>query len=133
MDKKIPIQNRALALFLSILFSMTLIISMFTFPVELVMFNHESYKPILEKDENQSRYPEVISQVLVSEFIKGSSPAPLPLVLSNKEGLRDSLEKNISPELALFVFNELSIQTLDYLNFKTPGLSLNLNIGELKI
>ena len=93
---------------------------MFAFPVELVMFNHQSYKPILEKDENLSRYPEVISQVLVSEFIKGLSPTPLPKILSNKEGLRTSFEKNISPEWSLFVFNELSNQTLDYLNFQTP-------------
>ena len=73
MDKKIPIQNRAFALIFSLLFSLTLIFSMFALPVELVMFNHQSYIPILEKDENLSRYPEVISQVLVSEFIKGLS------------------------------------------------------------
>lgn len=132
MDKKIPIQNRALALILSLLFSLTLITSTFALPVELVMFNHQSYKPILEKDDNLFRYSEVISQVLVSEFIKDSASKPLPKIFSNNEGLRTSFKKNISPERSLFVFNELSNQTLNYLNFQTPNLSLNLDIGQLK-
>ncbi len=132
MNKKIPIQNRAIALFLSLLFTLTTMISIFALPVELVLFNQQSYTPILEKDENLSRYPEVISQVLVSEFIKGLSPSPLPKILSNTDGLEASLEKNISTEWSLYVFNELTNQALDYLNFKTPNLSLNLNIGQLK-
>jgi len=132
MDKKIPIQNRVFALILSLLFSLTLIISMFSLPFELVMFDHQSYIPFLEKDENLLRYPEVISQVLVSEFTKGSVSTVLPKIFSNKDGLRSSFEKNISQEWSLIVFNELSNQMLDYLNFQTPNLSLNLDIGQLK-
>jgi hypothetical protein len=132
MDKKIPIQNRILAFFLSLLFSATLIISIFAFPVELVTFNIQSYKPILENSENLSRYPEVISQVLVSRINKVLEPSPLAKILSNSKGLESSFEKNISPESSLLIFHELSAQTLDYLNFKTPNLSLNLDIGELK-
>jgi len=132
MDKKIPIQNRVFALFLSLLFSATLIISIFAFPVELVMFNTQSYQPILEKGENLARYPEVVSQVLVSEFEMTLAPSPLPKIFSNTKGLESSLERNISPEWSLSIFNELSAQTLDYLNFKKPNLSLNLDIGQLK-
>lgn len=132
MHKKIPIQNRAFALILTMLFAITLIISLFALPVELVMLDPQSYTPILEKEENVSRYPEIISQVLVSEFVKGLAPAPMPKILSNKEGLGTSFEKNISPERALFVFNELSKQTLEYLNFQAPNLSLILDIGQLK-
>ena len=68
MDKKIPIQNKFFAIILSLLFLTTLIISLFALPIELVMFNKQSYAPVLENDENQSRYPEIISQVLVSEL-----------------------------------------------------------------
>lgn len=132
MNTKIPIQNRVFALIFSLLFSLTLMISLFAFPIELVMFNSQSYIPILEKDENLSRYSELVSQVLVSEFIRDASSRPLPKIFSNKEGLRTSFEKNISSEKSLFVLNELSSQTLDYLNFQTPNLNLNLDIGQLK-
>ncbi len=132
MDKKIPFQNRVFAFFLSLFFSIALIVSMFAFPIELVMFNLQNYRPILEKEENLSKYPEIVSQALVSEFIKVTSPSSLPKILTNTQGLEVSLEKNISQELSLSIFNELFSQILDYLNFRTPNLSLNLDISQLK-
>ena len=132
MNEKIPIQNRAFAFILSPLFAITLILSMFALPVELVMFNKQTFSPILEKDENLSRYSEVISRVLVSELNKGFPSAELPKFFSFRDGLQTAFEKNISPEESLSVITEISNQTLDYLNFQTPNFSLILDIGQLK-
>jgi len=42
------------------------------------------------------------------------------------------LKKNISTEWSLLVFKELTNQVLDYLNFRIPTSSLNLEISQLK-
>ncbi len=105
---------------------------MATFPVELVLFNQESYIPIMEKEQYSSRYSDVISQMLVSEFNKRFEFAPLTKIFSNKAGLQASLKKNITPELAMNIFKELSKQTLDFINFQTPNPSLQIDISQLK-
>jgi hypothetical protein len=132
MEKKIPIQNRFFALILSLLFSITLLISLFALPIELVMFNQQSYIPVLENDENQTRYPEIISQVLVSELYRGSSSDQLPKIFSNRAGLQTAFKKSISSEWSLSVFKDLSNQVLDYLNFRIPNSSFTLEISQLK-
>ena len=132
MEKKIPFQNKLFALILSLLFSITLIFSLFALPIELVLFNHQSYVPVLENEKNLSRYPEIISQVLTSELYKGNISVQQPKILSNKVSLKTILKKNISTEWSLLVFKELTNQVLDYLNFRIPTSSLNLEISQLK-
>jgi len=88
MENKIPFQNKLFALILSLLFSIALIFSLFALPIELVLFNHQSYNPVLENEKNLSRYPEIISQVLMSELYKGNISVQQPKILSNKDNLR---------------------------------------------
>jgi hypothetical protein len=132
MEKKIPFQNRLFALILSLLFSITLLVSLLSFPFELVLFNHQSYVNVLENENNLARYPEIISQVLTSELYRGIPSEQLPKILSNKTGLKTVFEKNIPSKWSLTVFKELTSQVIDYLNFRIPNSSLKLEISELK-
>lgn len=132
MEKKIPFQNRILAVIFSLLFSITLLVSLFVFPIELVLFNSQSYSTFLEDEENQFRYPEIISEVLTSELFREIPSNQIPKILSNREGLKIILEKYIPSEWSLSVFNDLTNQVLDYINFRIPDSSLKLEIGQLK-
>ena len=132
LKKKIPFQNRIFAFILSLLFSITLLISVFTFPIELVLFNNLSFKPVLENEENISRYPGIISDVLTSELFREIPSNQLPKILSNREGLKKILEKYIPSEWTLSVFKDLTSHVLDYINFRIPDSSLKLEIGQLK-
>ena len=97
------------------------------------MFNHQSLLTDLGKRRKSFQISRsYFASVWFPSLSRAYHPWTLPKILSNKEGLRTSFEKNISPEWSLLVFNELSNQTLDYLNFQTPNLSLNLDIGKLK-
>ena len=132
MEKKIPFQNRILAVVFSLIFSITLIVSLFAFPIELVLFNNQSYSTFLEDEENQSRYPEIISEVLTSELFREIPSNQLPKILSNREGLKIILKKYIPSEWSLSVFNDFTNQVLDYINFRIPDSSLKLEIGQVK-
>ncbi|MCJ7518226.1 MAG: hypothetical protein MUO42_00950 [Anaerolineaceae bacterium] len=132
MEKKIPIQNRALAFPLSLVFVITLLISFFSFPIELVMLNDQSYEPVLESEEIISRYPDIISELLASHLFENVPPGQLPKILSNREELRIVLEKYIPTEWSLSVFKDLTGRVLGYINFRIPNSSLKLDISELK-
>ncbi|MDP2964444.1 MAG: hypothetical protein Q8N39_00235 [Pelolinea sp.] len=132
MEKKIPFQNRFFAFILSLLFSITLLISFFLFPIELVLFNNQSYDPVLENEENLSRYTGIISEVLTSELFREIPSNLLPKILSNREGLKNVLEKYIPSQWPLSVFKDLTRHVLDYINFRIPNSSLKLEIGQLK-
>ncbi len=132
MENKIPIQNKIFAFILSLVFSITLLISLFALPIELVFFNQQNYVPLLLDSENADRYPKVISQVLTSELFKGIPSNQQPEILFNKSSLKMVLENNIPEEWSQTVFSELTNQVLDYLNFRVPNASIQLDISQLK-
>jgi hypothetical protein len=132
MENKIPFQNRILAFILSFLIVIPLLISFFTFPIELVLLNSQSFKPVLEIKENLSRYPGIIANVLTSELISEIPSSQFPKILSNTEGLKKVLEKHIPSEWASSIFNDLTNHVIDYLNFRIPDSSSMLEISQLK-
>ena len=64
--------------------------------------------------------------------IRGLSPAQLPKIFSNREGLKTAFQKHISPEWSLSVFKDLSNQVIDYLNFQIPTSTFSLETGQMK-
>ncbi len=132
MKDKIHFSNRLLAAIISIIFSITLLVSVFTFPIELVLLNDQSYSKVLGSEENRSRYSEIISEALVSELFADTPLAQQPKILSNSENLKLALKNNISTDLSMSVIKDLMDQTLDYLNFRIPSSFIKLDIGLLK-
>lgn len=132
MKTTIPFVNKILALFLSLIFTCTFLVSLFTLPVELVLFNEASYKPLLEDQNNLSIYPEVISDLFVDQLLFGDSPNQEPKLFSNHNNLKDIIRKEITFDWSLYVFSNLTEGVLGYLNFKKPNLSLNIDISQLK-
>jgi hypothetical protein len=132
MENKIPFQNRILAFILSLLIVIPLLLSFFTFPIELVLLNNQSYKLILENEKNSSIYPGIISEVLTSELFREIPLNQFPTILSNRESFKFVLEKYVPSDWASSVFTDLTRNVLDYLNFRIPDTSLKLEIVYLK-
>ncbi len=60
--KKIPFQNRVIALVLSILFALGLFLSLFALPIEFTFFNSYSYHEIFSNDECAEVLPKVLAE-----------------------------------------------------------------------
>ena len=132
MDKKISFGNRIFSLFLSLLLIVTLLLSFFTFPIELVLFNAQSYKPVLENEENLTRYPEIVSELFTYQLFGGVSGTQIPKLFSNRELLRTDIENYIPSDWALASFETLTSHILNYFNFRIPDSSIKLDISQLK-
>jgi preprotein translocase subunit SecG len=107
-------------------------VALFTLPLELVFFNEASFKTTLEDETNLSIYPGVISELLVDQLIFGDSPNQEPKIFSNHNNLKEIIQKEITTNWSLNVFNNLTKNVLEYLNFKSPSLSLSVDIRQLK-
>lgn len=124
--------NRILAFLLSALAALTLLISHFTFPVELILFNNQSYSPVIENEEFNERYPEIISDILTGQFYTLKIVGALPEILSNQDAFRNTLKSFIPDEWSKTTFTAFVDQMLKFLNFQIPTHSMNIELGELK-
>ena len=127
--KKIPFQNRIFAFIFSILFIFSLFLSFFTLPVELELFNSQSYYTMLENEEYAEVIPDVLSETLV--YQTGSQFSPMKLV-ANKDTVKTIIRNYLSPELMQSTFNKVIDQLLAYLNFKIPSGNMTIDISEIK-
>lgn len=130
--QKIRFSNRILAVLLSIIAAIALIFSQFTFPLELVLFNGQSYVPVIEKEEFTGRYPEIITNMLISQFYDVKVAGELPSMLSNQDAFRNVLKDFVPIDWSKEVMFSFIDQIMDYLNFRLPTNAMNIEIGGLK-
>lgn len=129
--KKIPFQNRIIALCLSILFAIGLFLSLFSLPVEVVFFNPHSYSAVLEKEYYSEVLPNIISETLVFQASLSSQTNEINLV-RDKDKIISILSKRISTELIQSSFQDVTQQILAYLNFKIPLSDMKVDIMNIK-
>jgi len=132
MSQKIPFSNKILAFFLSFFLLITLVLSYFSLPVELVLFNPNSYYPIIEDEKYVDHYTQIIADLLYTQIFSSERINMPPLVLSDQASLTYFLTQSIPNELALETIENTFEQALDYLNFKKPSISVSININDLK-
>jgi len=132
MNNKIPFQNRIFALFISILFTITLILSFFAFPVELVFFNPQSYYDLLGKAEYTEVFPGILSQVVVNQSIASDRLQSINTITSNPDLVSSIIAKKIPAEWVQSTFNKVIDQLLEFLDFKIPTSDMKIDITELK-
>lgn len=126
---KIPFQNRIFAFILSVLFVVSLFLSFFALPVELVFFNPQSYYSMLDKEEYAEVFPNILSEALVYQADSLSSQVNLG---ASVDTLNPILTERFSSELVQETFNKVIDQLLAYLNFKIPISDMEININSLK-
>jgi hypothetical protein len=130
--QKVRFSNRILAVLLSVFAAIALIISQFTFPLELVLFNNQSYLPVIEKEEFTDRYPEIITNILINQFYDVQVAGGLPGILSNQDAFQSVLSDFVPAgwsEETMFAFMD---QIMEYLNFRLPTNAMNIELGGLK-
>ncbi len=129
---RIGVFNRSLAFLLSVIAAIALIISQFTLPFELVLFNSESYSSVIEDTRFTSQYPEIITNILVSQFYDMHVAGDLPQILSNQDKFRGVLKKYVPEDWSKQTMSAFIQQILEYFNFRLPTNSMNVELGGLK-
>lgn len=132
MSQKIPFSNKILAFFLSVFLLITLVLSYFSLPAELVLFNPNTYYPIIEDEKYADHYTQIIAELLYTQIFSSESIDMSPLVLSDQASLTYFVTQSIPNDLAIKTIKNSFDQALDYLNFKKPSFSLSININDLK-
>ena len=128
MMKKVPFQNRIFALILSVIFAISLFLSLFALPIEFVFFNQQSYTDVLENEDYAEVLPKIIAESLVYQM---SNSAPINPI-SNKDTIVPIVSEKIPSDLVLSSFAAVSEQMLAYLNFKVPAGDMKIDISEIK-
>lgn len=131
-QQKIGISNRLFALVLSIFTALTLIISQFTFPLELILFNGQSYAAVIENEEFTERYPEIITNMLVSQIYDVKVAGTLPPIMSNRDAFQSVLNDFVPEVWSKDTISTFMNQILDYLNFRLTTNAMNIELGGLK-
>lgn len=131
MKNKLPISNLVCAILLTVIVLPALIISFFTIPLELIIFEPESYYPILENVEYQEELPQVVSTIITDQFINDERYES-PTILENEDSLKSIIKKHLSEEWINEIFVDVINKVTAYLNFKSPYSSIEVNIVDLK-
>lgn len=132
MNKKISFTNRLIAVIVTVIFSITLIFSYFSLPVELVMFNPDSYLTVIKDEEYSQQYSNLISNLLLQQIFDSKDIKEQPVLLSDQSSLGYFIEQQIPQEMSLNVMVDLFDQALDYFNFRKPTPSILVKIEDLK-
>jgi len=119
------------AIIITIITSITLLLSLFTLPVELLVFNAESYYPVIEDETFEEEFSPVVSQVITNQLL-GAGDIWLPKILGNRVILSHSIEKYIPNEWMGDVFTEVINKFTSYFNFKTLYTTIEVDIEDLK-
>jgi hypothetical protein len=131
-QQKVKFSHRILAIIVSLIAAITLIISQFTFPLELVLFNGQSYLPVIENEDFTDRYPEIITNMLISQLYDAKVAGALPGILSNRDAFQSVLSNSIPADWSKDVMLAFIDQIMDYLNFRLPTNAMNIEIDGLK-
>jgi hypothetical protein len=132
LKTNIPFINRVFAILLSIVFCLVLVPSFITLPVELVLFNPETYHPVIEDETYRSQYPEIITRLLITRIYDADAEWQHPPILAYQDNLSYIIKEHIPEDWAVGVITELFDHGLDYLNFRKPAPTLSINTQELK-
>jgi len=132
MSKRIPFINRVFAFILSCIFALSLMLSFFALPVELVFFNPVSYRAIIEKTEYEEIFPSILAETLMFQA-SASSKYPQIDLIANNETITAILSQRIPQELVKTTFEKVIEQMLAYLNFRIPTSDLKITTNELKV
>lgn len=130
--KRIKLINFIFAVLLTIVTITPIIISHFTFPIELVLLNQRSYSSVLEKEDLVKEYPGLISDILTNQIFNYQIAGGLPDVFSNRDTINASLRTFIPAEWTKNSIEIFVYQSLEFLNFRLPDSSLAIETGELK-
>lgn len=131
MMKKIPFQNRVIALALSIIFALGMFLSLFALPAEFTFFNAYSYDEIFTREEYAEVLPKVLAETLVYQTSLSSQSNEINLV-TNKDTIVAILTRYLPDELVSDSYLKATEQILAYLNFKIPLSDMQIDSTEIK-
>lgn len=131
-NQKVSISRKISAFLLSILTAFMLVFSLFTFPVELVLLNPQSYNLIIKDTRFSSQYPEIITNVLISQYYDSRIAGNLPEILTNQDAFRSELISHLPFDWVNETMSDFTVQVIDYLNFRLPSNSLSVELSTLK-
>lgn len=132
MKTNIPFINRVIAIIISIAFCLVLIPSFFSLPIELVLFNPETYHPVIMDEKYQNQYPEIITRLLMNHIYDDNTESQPPPVLANQENLSFAIKEHVPVDWAVDVILALFDNGLEFLNFMKPAPTLTINTRDLK-
>ena len=131
MNKKIPFQNHIIAFVLSIVFAVCLFLSFFALPVELKLFNPQSYSSLVQREEYAKALPNIISETLIYQAAASGTSSQIDLI-ANKDTISSIVAKKIPADLVQSTFDSVIGQMFSYFNFKIPTSDLKVNITDIK-
>ena len=129
MNKKIGFIKWGAIIPLTVLVIPSLILSLFVLPVEMIALNIDSYFGLLENEQILNQMPPVISEVLVENVL---FVGDIPPVLQAKPNSKSVMTKYLPKKWVAGMMMQLTSKTLDYVNFKTPYTSIEIEISDLK-
>jgi hypothetical protein len=131
MKKINSLLYKIIALTLTAISVPIIIISFFTFPVELIIFEPVNYYSVMNEQVYQEEFPQLVSdiisaQLFISDGAKGKEGRKYQEKLSI--ALSNYLPSDWLEEIAVKVIDN----TIEYFNFKTSFYSIEVNIQDLK-
>ena len=87
---------------------------------------------VVEDEEFTSVYPEIILNILIAQFYDAGEAAAFPEILTNKDAFKNSIKPYISIEWSKNTVKEITNQTLNFLNYRLPIDSMDVELGSLK-
>lgn len=130
MKNKIGLGAWIIVALLSLAVIPSILLSIFVFPVEMILFNEDSYSEILDGEEFLDQLPPVVADVASNQVLLIGD---IPPVLSNRNNFQAALEPYLQDEWVRAMASELVGGTLDYFNFNTPYAAIAIDIEALKL
>jgi hypothetical protein len=131
MKKKYLLIKKVTAFTLSILLIPVIIISLFTFPIELIVFEPVNYYPVIQEQVYKEEFPQLVSDIISSQLFQ-SAGGNENEISKYQEKLSLALLNYLPTEWLEEIAVKVVDKSFDYFNFKTSSNSIEVNIQDLK-
>ena len=131
MKKKQSLINMVLAFLLSVLLIPVILISLFTFPIELIVFEPANYYPVIQEQVYKEEFSPLASNIIASQLFYSSG-------INDVESIKyqEKLSMVIADYLPAEWLDDIAVKvvdkTFDYFNFQTSSSAIEVDIQDLK-
>jgi hypothetical protein len=131
MNSKLSLTNKLGAVVISLITIPALLISLFTIPIEVIVFDPSRYYPVLDQDVYKEEFPKLVSELISSQLFNINEDSNAEY-FDYQEKMSAVLVNYLSSDWLDEVAGDVINKTVAYFNFKTPYDSIEVNILELK-
>ncbi|MGV8025043.1 MAG: hypothetical protein AB2L18_00605 [Anaerolineaceae bacterium] len=124
--------RKLLAFFLSVLVIVIIFPTIFAVPLEFLIMDESTYSAMTSNEKLLSAGQEAFSDYIATQLSNPGENEIVPPVFENKEILSEGIQSFITTEWMSQTLNDVSVQLLQFFNFKQPFGIVNIDLTAIK-